>query len=332
MPLLNTKARILAHNRDDLLNFALQHDVMANIEARHVMLRGQSESVEIVLKHIEALTSNEIKIDLKTKGIVGIVIGKKGATILEMEKKHGVVCNVTDSPVTQLEILGPKDKIEMCAKEFRELIRENTYTEERFDVEMDSFLAQDIRNSKMFRNVAKNNRCFFSLKYDDTTDQPYVLIGGTPKNIQSGRDELKDTIKKWHCLNTRVRVSENCMSLVYGKSKFMDNLRSLVKPCNVLVSYVEKHDVTFFFFWKKIHSVMSEKMKFLNTCFRKENTRIARAILQNTHTQVRHERTRDSGHRREQSRGNDKDSERECARSEMRSNETEQICGEFCDR
>ena len=79
---------------------------------------------------------------------------------------------------------------------------------------------------------------------------------------------------------------------------------------------------------------MSEKIKFLNTCFRKKNKRIARAILQNTHThaQVRHERTRDSGHRREQSRGNDKDSERECARSEMRSNETEQICGEFCDR
>ena len=212
---MNTKARILSFNRDDFLNFAVQHEVVARIEARYVMLRGQKENVEIVLKHIETLTSNEITIELKSKSIVGVVIGKKGATILEMERKHGVVCNVTDNTIAQLDITGPKDKIEACAKEFRELIRENTYTEERFDVEMSSFLAQDIRSSNMFRNVARKNKCYFTLKYDDNTDKPYVLIGGVPKAIESGRDELKVTIKKWHCLNTRVSVSEKFMSLMY---------------------------------------------------------------------------------------------------------------------
>ena len=162
---MNTKARILSFNRDDFLNFAVQHEVVARIEARYVMLRGQKENVEIVLKHIETLTSNEITIELKSKSIVGVVIGKKGSTILEMERKYGVVCNVTDNTIAQLDIKGPKDKIEACAKEFRELIRENTYTEERFDVEMSSFLAQDIRSSNMFRNVARKNKCYFTLKY-----------------------------------------------------------------------------------------------------------------------------------------------------------------------
>ena len=47
-----------------------------------------------------------------------------------------------------------------------------------------------------------------------TRTKPYVLIGGVPKAIESGRDELKVTIKKWHRLNTRVSVSEKCMPLM----------------------------------------------------------------------------------------------------------------------
>ena len=52
----------------------------------YVMLRGQKENVDIVLKHIETLTSNEITIELKSKSIVGVVIGKKGADIGDGEK------------------------------------------------------------------------------------------------------------------------------------------------------------------------------------------------------------------------------------------------------
>ena len=305
-PLLNTKARILSYNRDDFLNFAVQHEVVARIEARHVMLRGQKENVDIVLKHIETLTSNEITIELKSKSIVGVVIGKKGATILEMERKHGVVCNVTDNTIAQLDISGPKDKIEACAKEFRELIRENTYTEERFDVEMSSFLAQDIRSSNMFRNVARKNKCYFTLKYDDNTDKPYVLIGGVPKAIESGRDELKVTIKKWHRLNTRISVSEKCMPLMYVVL-FECIIRALKYYSNKQHPRTQVRKV-------KIHEHTSRP------CQAMQLARVAR-----------NERNRSSGHRGEQSRGNDENDRGESTGSEMCSYETEQICDQFCD-
>jgi len=279
--LANVKARVLSLNRHAFTEFAKQHDVMADIGSRHVMLRGPSDSVELVLKHIETLTSFVLTIELPKRNLVGIVIGKNGSTISDMEKRHHVVCNVTDSVAASLSIMGPKDQAEECAEEFRDLIRENTYIESRFDeIKLDSVLAREVRSSNMFRNAARQNKCYYTLKYDDVTDEPYVclsvvshsftlsfslslshthtqthvhldsldthntlryvMIGGVPKAVEAGKEALQDTIEAWKKLNVKISLPTGCFSIVSGKSQFMTDLSDLAKPCNLNALYDTK--------------------------------------------------------------------------------------------
>ena len=125
----------------------------------NIKFSGRDTQILAALDHINGMNYTNAVMTLAKKEL-GLLIGKGGATIKEVEERNGVDIEIAKSESENVTIVGKVDDVQKCTNEIELLLSENEEVEEAVDfTSAHRNLMLDNNAAKVSRERARANGC-----------------------------------------------------------------------------------------------------------------------------------------------------------------------------
>ncbi len=214
--LLSNKAEIL----NDLQNMQPGLRLSITKGTSSVKMHGRQEAIAATLSAISEIDHVREHITLGLKEI-GVVIGKGGATIKELEAKNGIKIDILsrdEGASENIAITGPKDSVETTIAAIELLVVENEEIEEELEVSNTyrNLLLGD--SAVVIKSIIKTSSAFLSIsRPEEKNGKSTLTFKGTRTQIASAKELYEKAIEDFEETVTTITIDPGALPALIGK-------------------------------------------------------------------------------------------------------------------